>query len=130
MTGRRSWLSYIFKKLNNLFLFYHSLQGDKKERIQKCIPFPISNPSSLCYNIINMIQYGYQRLISAQVEVSASDCQKLFFPCKADRGTGRLSKDDVMKQKRSPARDASLRRSKITHRGKLYFKKRRIPWQG
>ena len=65
-----------------------------------------------------MIQYGYQRLISAQVEVSASDCQKLFFPCKADRGTGRLSKDDVMKQKRSPARDASLRRSRITHRGK------------
>ena len=122
--------SLIFKKLNNLFLFYHSLQGDKKERIDKRIPFPISNPSSLCYNIINMIQYGYQRLISAQVEVSASDCQKLFFPCKADRGTGRLSKDDVMKQKRSPARDASLRRSRITHRGKLYFKKRRIPWQG
>lgn len=89
----------IFKKLNNLFLFYHSLQGDKKERIDKCIPFPISNPSPLCYNRINMIQYGYQRLISAQVEVSASDCQKLFFPCKADRGTGRLSKDDVMKQK-------------------------------
>lgn len=51
--------SLIFKKLNNLFLFYHSLQGDKKERIDKCIPFPISNPSSLCYNIINMIQYGY-----------------------------------------------------------------------
>lgn len=122
--------SLIFKKLNNLFLFYHSLQGDKKERIDKRIPFPISNPSPLCYNIINMIQYGYQRLISAQVEVSASDCQKLFFPCKADRGTGRLSKDDVMKQKRSPARDASLRRSRITHRGKLYFKKRRIPWQG
>lgn len=122
--------SLIFKKLNNLFLFYHSLQGDKKERIDKRIPFPISNPSSLCYNIINMIQYGYQRLISAQVEVSASDCQKLFFPCKADRGTGRLSKDDVMKQKRSPARDASLRRSRITHRGKLYFKKRRMPWQG
>ena len=77
-----------------------------------------------------MIQYGYQRLISAQVEVSASDCQKLFFPCKADRSTGRLSKDDVMNEKRSPVRDASLRLRAITHRGKEYFKKRRIPWQG
>ena len=77
-----------------------------------------------------MIQYGYQRLISAQVEVSASDCQKLFFPCKADRSTGRLSKDDVMNEKRSPVRDASLRLCAITHRGKEYFKKRRIPWQG
>ena len=98
---------------------YSSLRSNPLDETATPRSSPISNPSSLCYNIINMIQYGYQRLISAQVEVSASDCQKLFFPCKADRGTGRLSKEDVMKQKRSPARDASLRRSRITHRGKL-----------
>lgn len=33
--------SLIFKKLNNLFLFYHSLQGDKKERIDKRIPLSV-----------------------------------------------------------------------------------------
>lgn len=97
--------------------------------MRKCLPLPISNPSSLCYNINNMIQYGYQRLISAQGEVSASDCQKLFFPCKADRSTGRLSKDDVMDRRDPPPGRFSCSYA-ITSGGKLYFKKRGIPWQG